>query len=464
MRSVICLVHVTAFLFGVSESFDVDGCTSIVVSAGATTDGTAIASHSNDCADCDWRVAYVPAKDHAPGSKRLIHDAVWSQFPRLVDPSRSAQYTAGAGIDASKVLGSIPQVPHTYALWEASYGLMNEHGLGMGESTCPAFLYGKSVADGGSDLFSIGSLMAIAMERCKTARCAIQTMGDLGSQYGFYGEDPGIAGGGEAVTIVDKTGEAWVFHISGGVPNAGRNSSWMGQRGALWVAQRVPDGHVAVIANSNIIRQVDVNDAENFMFHPGLLELVQEAGLWDGNGIFDWQLALQPDLGTFSYFPGLAPIPMYSTLRMWGVYRQSSPSANLKATPVLGNFPFSVPVDGKVSVLDVMNWFRTHYEDTEFDMRLGSMAGPWGTPNRAEGGHGAMQVPGQFARSTSIPRTAYTQLVQSGPSTEPLVWFAADASASSVFVPFFLQLAGRRWRWPLRPGSLRHRFDEILQL
>lgn len=437
MRSVSCLVQVATFLFGVSESFDVDGCTSIVVSAGATVDGTAIASHANDCADCDWRVAYVPAKDHAPGSKRVIYDAVWSQFPRLVDPSRSAQYTAGSGIDASKVLGSIPQVPHTNALWEASYGLMNEHGLGMGESTCPAFLFGKSVADGGSDLFSIGNLMVIAMERCKTARCAIQTMGDLGSKYGFFGEDPGIAGGGEAVTIVDKTGEAWVFHISGGVPSTEGNTSWMGQRGALWVAQRVPDGHVAVIANSNIIRQIDVNDAANFMFHPGLLELVQEAGLWDGKGAFDWQRALQPDLGTFSYFPGLAPIPMYSTLRMWGVYRQSSPSANLKPTPVLGDFPFSVPVDGKISVNDVMNWFRTHYEDTEFDMRLGSLAGPWGSPNRAEGGLGAMQVPGQFARATSIPRTSYTQIVQSGPDIEPVVWFAADASASSVFVPFF---------------------------
>jgi len=313
---------------------------------------------------------------------------------------------------------------------------MNEHGLGLGESTCPAFLVGKSVADGGSDLFSIGNLMNIALERCKTARCAVKLMGELGSKYGFYGEDPGIAGGGEAVTLVDRTGEAWVFHISGGIPNADPSAAWAGQRGALWGAQRVPQGHVAVIANSFIIREVDVNDTENFIAHPGLLELVQEAGLWDGTGIFDWQRALQPDLATFSYFPGLAPIPMYSTLRMWGIYRQAAPNAGLQATPDLSKFPFSVPVDKPVTTLEVMQWFRTHYEGTEFDMRLGSLAGPWQTPNRAEGGNGPKSVPGQFARSTSIPRTSYTVLLQSG-NSQPTAWFAPDAPASSVFVPFF---------------------------
>ena len=87
-------------------------------------------------------------------------------------------------------------------------------------------------------------------------------MGDLGSQYGFFGhsasghccllrgEDPGMGGAGEAVTLVDGTGEAWVFHICGGVPSNKSKPTWAGQRGALWAAQRVPAGHVAVVANS----------------------------------------------------------------------------------------------------------------------------------------------------------------------------------------------------------------------
>lgn len=172
------------------------------------------------------------------------------------------------------------------------------------------------------------------------------------------------------------------------------------------------------------------------MLHPGLKDLLQEAKLWNGRGQLDWQKAVSPNMETFSYFPGLAPIPMYSTLRMWGVYRQAAPSAKIRATKDLGSFPFSVPVDGKVSILDVMNWFRTHYEGTEFDMRYGSLAGPFQSPNRAEGGDGAKAVPGQFARATSIPRTSYTVLLQSG-IKQPRVWFAPDASASSIFVPFF---------------------------
>ncbi|CAK9055463.1 unnamed protein product [Durusdinium trenchii] len=419
-----------------TRGFDIDGCTSIVVNADAMQDGSAVTSHANDCADCDWRVAYVPAQDHPEGSERIIYDAVWSQYPRLVDPSRSKSYQPAMGITSTAVLGRIPQVKHTYALWEASYGLMNEHGVGMGESTCSAFLVGTGLSQGGTALFSIGNLMAIALERCKTARCAIQTMGDLGAFYGFYGEDPGMGGAGEAVTLVDQSGEAWVFHICGGVPSSEKNASWATQRGALWAAQRVPSGHVAVVANSMIIRQIDFEDKENFMLHPGLKDLLQEAKLWNGRGQLDWQKAVSPNMETFSYFPGLAPIPMYSTLRMWGVYRQAAPSAKIRATKDLGSFPFSVPVDGKVSILDVMNWFRTHYEGTEFDMRYGSLAGPFQSPNRAEGGDGAKAVPGQFARATSIPRTSYTVLLQSG-IKQPRVWFAPDASASSIFVPFF---------------------------
>lgn len=420
-----------------TSGFDIDGCTSIIVNADAMVDGSAVASHANDCADCDWRVVYVPAKGHPKGSERMIYDGVWSQYPRLVDPSRSKQYQPALGITSSAILGRIPQVKHTYALWEASYGLMNEHGLGLGESTCSAFLVGTGISQGGTALFSIGNLMAIALERCKTARCAIQTMGDLGATYGFYGEDPGMGGAGEAVTLVDKTGEAWVFHICGGVPSKEANATWAHQRGALWAAQRVPSGQVAVVANSMIIREVDVHDKENFMVHPGLVDLLKEAKLWDGTAPLDWQKLVAPNMETFSYFPGLAPIPMYSTLRMWGVYRQAAPSANIHATKDLSSFPFSVPVDGKATILDVMNWFRTHYEGTEFDMRYGSLAGPFQTPNRFEGGDGPKAVPGQFARSTSIPRTSYTVLLQSGPISQPRVWYAPDASASSIFVPFF---------------------------
>jgi len=430
---------------------DVDGCTSIAVSRHATVDGSGMVSHSNDCWDCDFRMVYVAAQDHSPNSLRPMYDAVRSQYPRMVDTSRSPQYAPALGIEKSDILGYIPQVPHTYALWESTYGLMNEHGLGMGESTCSAYLVGngtqflpakheatpfpRGIHRAGSALFTIGNLMAVALERCKTARCAIEMMGNLSMEYGFYGEDPGQEGAGEAATIVDSSGEVWVFHVLGGLQER-RGANFAGKRGSLWAAQRVPDGHVAVIANNFIIRDVDVEDTENFITHPGLFDLAKEAGLWDGQLPFDFLTVLAPDVRYFAYNPAIPPIPLYTTLRMWGVWRQSSPSQNIGITDNARAYPFSVPVDRKVTHVEVMNWFRSYYEGTEFDMTLGALAGPFQTPNRAEGGMGQMLVPGQFARAMSIHRTSYTQVVQSGISY-PKVWFAADQSASSVFVPFY---------------------------
>lgn len=420
----------------VSWGFDVDGCTSVIVGKGATVDGSVMTSHSNDCQDCDWRMVYIPAKDHAPGAQRTIYDGSWGQYPRLVDPDRAAAYQPGAGIMASTVVGHIPQVSHTYALWENSYALMNEHGLALGESTCAGMLVGNSTKDGGDALFAIRSLMSLALERCATARCAIQTMGDLGAQYGFYGEDPGMPGAGEAVTVIDADGEAWVFHITGGVPAAHAGASWAGQRGALWAAQRVPDGDVAVVPNTFIIREINPADSENFMLHPGLFDLAQEAGLWDGRDRFSFYKSMQPNPITF----GVKPIPMYGTLRTWGVMRHAAPSVGYPLNEDLLTFPFSTPVDRKVSNLDVFNWFREHYEGTEYDMETGILAGPFQSPNRNEGGLGMLQVPGQFARAISIARTSYTAVLQSG-IPQPVAWFAPDAPASSVFVPFFASVA-----------------------
>eukprot|EP00927_Polykrikos_kofoidii_P045121 TRINITY_DN38_c0_g1_i1.p1 TRINITY_DN38_c0_g1~~TRINITY_DN38_c0_g1_i1.p1 ORF type:complete len:715 (-),score=72.72 TRINITY_DN38_c0_g1_i1:158-2215(-) len=419
------------------SAWNADGCTSIVVGRGATVDGSAITSHVNDCDDCDFRMIYVPARDHPVGSNRTILSAFWDQYPRFVDPSRSDQYVADAGINSSRVLGSIPQVPHTYAMWEASYSIMNEHGLGIGETTASSYLIGVGVDHGGDALFTVGNLITVALERCISARCAVQTMGDLGSRYGFYGEEVGKDGAGEAVTVVDSVGEAWVFHITGGVPNRHKDvdDPWAGMRGALWVAQRVPEGHLAVLANNFIIQDVDPTDTDNFMLHPGLFALAKEAGLWDGKSKFNFLLMLSPDVATW-WEGGSPPIPQYTTMRMWDVLRKVAPSRKFKPTNHPEEYPFSVPVEKKLSHLDVMNFFRSHFEGTEFDMRLGALAGPWQSPNRVEGGDGEAKVPGEFARSFSIPRTSYAVLIQSA-IPYPVTWYAADAPASSVFVPFF---------------------------
>jgi len=419
-----------------------DGCTSIIVAKGATADGSAMTSHANDCKDCDFRMAYVPARDWPEGSVRRVYDGKWGQYPRLVDPERSSTYAEGGfGVHESIVTGEIPQAPHTFALWESSYSLINEHGLAMGESTCSGQLVGTSVMDGGDAIFAIRQLMTIGLERCVTARCAVQVMGDLGARYGFYGEDPGKGGAGESVQLVDATGEAWVFHIAGGLPASEKSQGkWLGQRGALWAAQRVPEGNIAVVANNFIIREVDPEDAENFMTHPGLFDLAQEAGLWGGSGPFDFLEIMAPDVRYFRYMAEYPPMPRYVTIRQWWVWRTACASQGLEMTDNPKLYPFSVPVDGKLTHLDVMDLFRSHYEGTEFDMTLGALAGPFGSPNRLEGGKGLALFPGQPARGTSIPRTSYTQVAQSGGGVEPVVWFGVDCASSSVFVPFFARV------------------------
>ena len=113
------------------------------------------------------------------------------------------------------------------------------------------------------------------MERCKTARCACQTMGDLSTEYGFYGavwtgDDMTVYGeAGEAITINDKT-ESWMWHI---LPDDTGES-------AVWVCQKVPEGHVAAVANGFVIKEVDLEDEENFMGSDNLYEVAERAGLW----------------------------------------------------------------------------------------------------------------------------------------------------------------------------------------
>lgn len=402
------------------------GCTTILVSRAASADGNAMTSHAADSDNADFRVAYVPAKDHAPDAVRKVYrgDADYMMYPRIVDLDRSPQYVAVADpVHPNEVIGTIPEVPHTYALWEGLYGMMNEHGLAIGESTCEGRAVGVGVTSGGSALFTIGNLVSIVLERCKTSTCAVETMGDLAERYGFYGEDDGVDGAGEALTIADADGDAWAFQIAGGVPN---------RTGALWVAQRVADGHVAVVANSFTIQEVDLSDGRNFRGTKNLLEHAKAGGYWDGRGKFNWQRAMAPDVDeNFE-----ANLNMFDTLRMWRVFTLVAPNCGLQPSHNLTSFPFSVAVEKKISLDDVFAMLRDTYEDTMFDMRLGTLAGPWQTTRRYDGARGSPQ--GQSARSISVSWSAYSWVAQ--PSVRhPVLWYAADSAKTSVFVPFYTE-------------------------
>jgi dipeptidase len=146
----------------------------------------------------------------------------------------------------------------------------------------------------GKALLNIGELMQIGMERARTAREAIQVMGDVATTYGFYGEsyDPVLYGtayvmgeAGEGLSVIDPD-EAWIFHI---LPDDTGAS-------AVWVAQRLPPDHVAVIANSYVIRDVNPK-SEDFMFSDNLWEVAVRMGFWDEKSgkLLDFKKAYSPE-------------------------------------------------------------------------------------------------------------------------------------------------------------------------
>jgi len=426
-----------------------DGCTSIVVGRKASKSGFPMASHSNDCADCDIRMAYVPALDHPEGSLRAVNNDVPHLYPRNTDPNRADIYGPTSNGVSKTPLGFIEEVEHTYAIYESSYPLINEHGLAMGESTTEAKMILANAKVGqldpstnnsanGTALVLISQAMAIALERCKDARCAITTMGNLLETHGFASEAYGAS---EAVSIVDKQ-EAWIFETAG-----------TGKGSAIWIAKRVPDDHVAVIANSIIIGDVDLNDSENVMHSSNLMPTLIELGLYDESNSqtqFNYAKTVRAALQNLSW---------YDTLRRWRIYTRIAPATlvDMKPTDNPDEIPFSVKPDHLVGAEDVMNLFRDHYEGTEFDMREGIFAMPHGNPNIELTGRDMLNTPGIIPRAMSLHRTAYTSIVAPGEFSK--VWFGVDAPASSVFVPFYADslLAGGS------NGTFSHRYKIGIQ-
>jgi len=412
-----------------------EGCTTIAVSAKASAHGSTMTTHTNDCATCDTRVAYIYPRDWPEGSTRPIYPAQLN-YPRFVG-DRSPTYAPLPGQVLTQPMGHIPQVPHTYGYWEAGYGYINEHGLTLGESTCAA----KFSSTNATALLSITELTRLAMERCMTARCAASTMGGLAEEKGFLNEDPGTSGGGESLTLADGA-EAWVFHITSGP----------GGHGAFWVAKQVPEGHVALVANDFVIREVDCDDA-TFLCSTELLGRAAAAGVYSGVGKFDWMRSMGEDIMTYSYFQGFAPIPEYTSGRLWRVQSRIAPSLGLKMEVNPRTYPFSVQVDKKLTARDTMDLMRDHYEGTELDLTKGVFAGPFGSPNRQELGVGMSVVKGKFARAISLHRTATAIVGESyGVSGNGMskVWLGMDAPASSVFVPFYANTT--RYAAPFRTG------------
>lgn len=399
-------------------------CTTVAVGSKATKDGSVIVSHSNDALR-DARVVRVSAADHPEGSLRNIYyeqpacgylpEYGGVRYRNYVGKDRGTVYDTGE--TPSKPIGTIPQVGHTYAYFEAVYGIMNEHQLSVGETTCRAKV-DNIKPDPGKRIFYSSSLVRVALERCRKARNAVELIGSLIDQYGYYGT-------GECLVLAD-TEEAWVIEMCGYNSDASDG---------LWVAKRVPDDGFFVSANQFRIREVKKNSSD-MRYSSNLFAVCEKKGWWKPeDGELDWAAAV----GEGEYHH-----PYYSLRRVWRILSQVKPSANF--SPYVKNaltreYPFTVTPDKPLSVSDVISLHRDYYEGTEFDLTRGAAAGAYGNPTRYDASEKNSEIKGAFERPISIHRCIYTVVSQSRSwLPDPvggLVWVGFDNPAEGCFMPIY---------------------------
>eukprot|EP00457_Paulinella_chromatophora_P001701 gb/GEZN01001703.1/.p1 GENE.gb/GEZN01001703.1/~~gb/GEZN01001703.1/.p1 ORF type:complete len:781 (-),score=82.26 gb/GEZN01001703.1/:455-2797(-) len=419
-------------------------CTVVIVTKGASADGSNIVSHTDDAGGgtTDLRLIRVPPQTFPPGTKRPVYK-LKTGYPRLVSDYRQGGIYAPNNKDSMKdqlyyhPLGYIDEVETTFGYWANHYGLVNDQGLAIGETTMDARTVGwalKDVPPHGKNLFSIVELTWVALERCATARCAIKTMGDLAFQYGFYSEDsltpsyPGYTDSAESLGICDKQ-ECWVFHVLTALDN----------EGAIWAAQRVPDGHVTAIPNCMLIREMNLSDPDNFMASSNVHQVAEDMGWWDPNTKFEFKAAY----GFDNKDPKVQQtVNLYGGRRMWRIFDLVAPSLKLEPGLGMGNrvptYPFSVKPDSKVSVQDVMAINRDYYQGTTWDLSKGPGAGPFGDPVRYDTpNHG---IPGAWERSVYIFRNIHSHVIQVRDLPKEIstvMWYGQDNSLCTVYVPIY---------------------------
>jgi len=444
MRSLVVAAAAAAFALHAEVG---QACTLIGVGKDASASGAPLVAHTEDSGGQtnDIRLTRVPRRKWPKGSQRPLYK-VTAWYPRLVDAERSPEYAPVGDQVPSVPLGYIPQVEETWGYWDMDYGAQNEWGVSIGESTCTAMTVGwPSDLPYGYNKVGIEEMSKIALERCKTARCAAQTMGDIAVEHGFFSSDsatpdkPGYSGSSECLGIADaSTGELWNFHVLTGRNNAS----------AIWAAQRMPSDHVIAVGNSFTIRKMNLRDPDNFLYSPGVSELAEEKGWWSP------ELESSPDVFDFYYAYGYTPpadvqppnmastLGYYSSRRMWRIFSLLSPEEGAKLDPEKGNlphqkdpYPSSVPAPkGSVSVKMVSDVLKDHYEGTPYDLTVGMAAGPFGSPNRGPGDKG---VVGQWERAISMYRTTWSFVNEAKPDRLSILWFGLDSPHGTAYLPFY---------------------------
>ena len=374
-------------------------CTNFLVGKDASVDGSTMVSYAADSYALYGFLYHSPAADYAEGAVREVKD--W---------------------DTGKPLCTIPQVAHTYNV----VGNMNEHQLTIGETTWG----GRPELETGEGI-DYGSLIYIALERCRTAREAIKCMTDLVAEYGY-------ASSGETFSIADPN-EVWMMELIG---------KGKVEKGAVWVATRVPDDCIAAHANQARFTTINFKDKENWMWSKDVVKFARKQGYYTGkkDEDFNFQEAYAP-----YDFSGL----YVCEARVWSFFRKFSGDmdkyfdfASGKTFVETGGkyagerMPLYIKPNHKVTAQALKDCMRDQYEGTPLDITQGPDAGPWNSKLRYGSlGFKLDSVQYWFERPIATQQTAWSFVAQmrgyESAKAGGIFWFGVDDAASTVYVPMY---------------------------
>ena len=385
-----------AMLGSVSEA---EACSNFIVGKKASVDGSVMCSYSADDYGMFQNLCHYPAAKHAKGEMRKIFD--W---------------------DSNKYYGEIPEAAETYNV----IGNINEWQVTIGETTYG----GREEMVDSTGIMDYGSLIYVALQRSKSAREAIKVMTTLANTYGYNS-------GGETFTICDPN-EAWIMEMMG---------KGAGSKGAVWVALRIPDDAICAHANQSRIGKFNMKDKKNVMYAKDVVSFARSKGWFKGKDAdFSWKMAYaKPD------FSGRR----FCDARAWAMlnhFYDMSPYLDwaLGKNPDAQDMPLWVVPNKKVSVKDVENVMRDHYEGTPLSVADGSDIGGgiWEMPYRptplmykVDG----KQYFNERPVSTQQSGFVFVSQMRSWLPREigGVFWFANDDANMAAFTPVYCSMTER---------------------
>ena len=373
-----------------------DACTNFIAGKKATVDGSVMVTYADDSHTRFGDLFHASRSKHLPGTMRKVID--WGD---------------------NSYRGEIPQAAETFNV----VGNMNEHQLVIGETTWGG--HSELEDTTGNSILDYGSLIYITLERCKTAREAIKTMTDLVEKYGY-------ASTGETFSIADKN-EAWIMEM------IGKGT----EKGALWIAVRIPDDAICAHANEPRIRKVNYKDKENVMYCKDLFSFSRKHGYLKGKDE-DFSFA-----DAFKIHNSATRRSCDS--RVWSFFRRFASPEEDRAWFEWVNADSNTPMplyiipNRKLSLKDMQERMRDHFEDTPYDMTNDPGAGPNNSPYRNRPTR--YEVDGKtyaHERAVATQQTAWHFVSQSRADLpDPIggvLWFGTDDANTSVYMPFYCSM------------------------